>query len=43
MSKSRNRVTGGFVIMPHNLIQSEAYRLLSTTAKLAYIYFKREA
>ena len=43
MSKSKNKVTGGFVMMPHNLIESDACRLLSTTQKLAYIYFKREA
>ena len=42
MSKSKNKVTGGFVMMPHNLIESDAYILLSTTAKLAYMYFKRD-
>jgi hypothetical protein len=42
MSKKRNKTDGGFVALPHNLIQSDAYKLLSSTAKIAFTYFKRD-
>lgn len=41
-NKSRNKIQGGFVALEHNLIESEAYKLLSSTAKNAYTYFKRD-
>ena len=42
MSRKRKRIEGGFVAMSHNLIESGAYRALSATAKLVYVYFKRD-
>jgi hypothetical protein len=42
MSKRRKKIEGGFVALPHSLVESEAYKSLSATAKLAYTYFKRD-
>jgi hypothetical protein len=40
--KRRNKIEGGFVALPHNLIESEAYKSLTATSKSAYTYFKRD-
>ena len=42
MSRKGKKIDGGFVALPHNLIESEAYKFLSAIAKLAYTYFKRD-
>jgi hypothetical protein len=43
MSRRKNKkIIGGFVALPHNLIQSDAYKTLSATAKTAYTYFLRD-
>ena len=42
MGRERNKINGGFVALPHNLIQSDAYKLLSATAKTTYTYFRRD-
>ena len=42
MSKKRKKIEGGFVPLSHKLIESGAYKTLSTTGKLAYIYFLRD-
>jgi hypothetical protein len=36
MSKKRNKIDGPFVPLLHDLIQSDAYKLLSSTAKIAF-------
>ena len=40
--KSKSKIQGGFVALEHNLIESEAYKSLSKTAKIAFTYFKRD-
>ena len=42
MSRKSKRLKDGFVGLPNNLIESEAYKSLSATAKLAFIYFLRD-
>ncbi|MBT3509586.1 MAG: hypothetical protein HN472_08600 [Nitrospina sp.] len=42
MGKKGKKIEGGFVPLPHRLIESEAYKLLSATAKIAYTYFLRD-
>ena len=36
------KIEGGFVPLPHNLMESEAYKSLKTTAKVAFLYFLRD-
>ena len=38
----KNRISGRFVAMPHNLIDSDAFKSLSNTEKIAFLYFKRD-
>ena len=42
MSRRRKKIEGPFVALLHRLIESEAYKSLSATAKLAYVYFLRD-
>jgi hypothetical protein len=42
MSKKRYKIDGPFVPLLHDLIQSDAYKLLSSTAKIAFTYFLRD-
>ena len=37
-----NKIIGGFIPLPHNLIESQAFRSLGKTAKNVYVYFLRD-
>jgi len=38
----RPKIKGGFVAMHHPLLDSVVYQVLSSTAKIAFMYFKRD-
>ena len=44
MSKKKKykKIKERFIPLPHNLVDSEAYKQLSATATRAFIYFKRD-
>ena len=42
MARRKNKITGRFVPLRHQLIESAAFMSLSSTAKIAYIYFMHD-
>ncbi|CAI2719367.1 hypothetical protein [Nitrospina watsonii] len=40
--KKRYPIDGGFVALPHNLVDSKAFQALTNNAKITYAYFKRD-
>ena len=42
MARRKNKITGRFVPLRHQLIESDAFMSLSSTAKIAYLYFMHD-
>lgn len=42
MARKKHKIAGRFILLSHQLMESDAFMSLSSTAKIAYIYFMHD-